>query len=296
MTYDEFKKMADSILEVNSIKPNTYHKGKIIASEEDAPYIKILLALSICFGAIVNDYCFHFSELLLATGDASKSERYGIKETFCKDGVVRSMANKLSKLCTEYVRNMNVFGAGEEESLKMCDCIDKAEELLEPITSAYKRMLLWKLTRKTLSTPYDPFLLEHMVMSFVLLSIAKMVWQNLEYNFKDIADKHKFLKMQAIFDQMNKIWSKVEFHDDKMRVLTLNINTLVSCKEAREIADDIIAMVFSYDFHRELMKISCPEQKIEPRHHLSFLPSLDKITLTIEEFAQKYNSKYRNAI
>ena len=297
MTYNEFKRLADRAIAESRVKAGTIYNGKIALDQDDANALTAITSVSICVCTIAKDYCFRFYELLNATRNADKRSRYGLKETFATDGKVRAMNNRLLSLIKDFDHQLNDFGNGRtDEVLMMCDAIDRAEEMLDPILQAYRRLIMKRITTKTLSTCLDPVLFGQLIMAFVMLSICNSVYGTIIYekNFPIVKQFHDFdfLKMNRLFDQMQKLLLVLDFHDTNMSELKTNINALVREKEAQQMADDIIYMIFSLDFHRELLLASNQGIDVKPAPHESMFASLDKYTLTIDEYAAKYNNLY----
>lgn len=289
ISYSEFER---KMREFSSLETMT--QSDVVVME----LVSIVLA-GLCDIAV--SYCNTFARMIIMSKTQEGRDRYRIIEKFGEIGSYRAMATRLHSLCDKHSKNLdsiaNKLGSYDKVSILVKN-LDYVEDTFECIIKAYGRFIYQKVTKKTLSTPLDPGLFSDIILCIVYISIVQEVYDNIAYNypaFKGIED-HRFLRMNQINEQVRKMLNAFPYHDTKGNPLTYNINGLINCKEAKEMADDILKITYSVELLGDI-SYNNTEGRVnvfkdyDPK---SIIDKYSPTTLDILEYSEKYNNKYKN--
>lgn len=283
-----------------------YEKYKAAAakanmSPEELGLIEICLSMLVVFDALSVDYAQKFCDMMKASETDEGRAKYGTVQPFAKDGTCRSMNNRLKKIINQFSDKMSLICRpknGDMFDEEMCNAMDAADNMLRETIDAYGRFLDWKLSRKTLSTALDPKMLSIILKCITFCDLSANIYDHIsgKANFPIIATipKYKFLRLDVIHEQIVKMLTYMDFRDTKGRPLKFNLVGVKKCKESQDVLDDIIRIVYSTEFINGIFEARTGNNpNFGDGKYKSFLPSLEKTTLSIEKYNELYKSKFR---
>lgn len=296
ITYEMFKDAMDSI----SAQGRIIAKQKQQFTDQELGIIEICLSMLVVFDALSIERVQNFCDAMHASETEDGRRKFDIVQPFARNGTCRAMNNRLQKLISRFSSDMlSICRSKNEErfDVQMSNAMDAADEMLHDVIQAYVRLLDWKLSRKTLSTAVDPKMLSKILTCIVFCDLSANIYDHItsSANFQIIAEipKYRFLRLDALHEQVVKMLTYMDFRDTKGKPLKFNLVGVKKSPESQAVLDDIIRIVYSSEFINGIFEARTGQNpNFGNGKYKSFLPSLESSTLSIEKYKELYKTKF----
>lgn len=277
--------------------PVTRHK----LDDREIALIEICLSMLATINAFTLQCAFDFSQMVAVSGTDEGYERWGVVQPFSKDGKVRSMNNRLTKLIRQHEKSILSLCRGDNRDAfaeKLSNSMDATEELLHETTDAYMRLLYQRIADSGNKTPQDPVLLSSLLRCIIFCDICSNVYLHIssEANFPDVGKvkSYRFMKMDIIYEQITKMLTYMDFLDTDGKILEYDLKGLMFSKDSMDISTDIMHILYSCEYLDAMIEARGGENPhLGSNKFKSLVPTFDDSTLSIEEYNEKYRNMYK---